>query len=254
LLPGFGPVTAGRLLDEMEMKADPLTVIEGFAPPKSAAADWTKLADLIGKLGRASEWPADLERAIEWYQPHLERLHDDAEVRLADLEQIARIAQGYASRERFLTELTLDPPEASSDESGAPHLDEDYLVLSTIHSAKGQEWNAVYLPNAVDGCMPSDMATGREDDIEEERRLLYVAMTRARHHLALITPQRFYVRQQRRGGDSHIHAMLTRFIPGKVARLFEHVNPRPLQGDEAGGARVAAPVVDLSARLQSMWD
>ena len=254
LLPGFGPVTAGRLLDEMELQADPLTVIEGFVPSKAAAADWTKLADLIGTLCRASEWPADLERAIEWYQPHLERLHDDAEMRLADLEQIARIAQGYSSRERFLTDLTLDPPEASSDESGAPHLDEDYLILSTIHSAKGQEWNAVYLLNAVDGCMPSDMATGREEDIEEERRLLYVAMTRAKHHLALITPQRFYVRQQRRGGDSYINATLTRFIPGKVARLFEQVNPRPPPADESGVAPVVAPVVDLSVRLQSMWD
>ena len=254
LLPGFGPVTAGRLLDEMERQPDPLTVIEAFTPPKAAATDWTALAELIGQLSHASEWPADLERAIEWYQPHLERLHDDAEVRLADLEQIARIAQGFASRERFLTELTLDPPEASSDESGAPHLDEDYLVLSTIHSAKGQEWNAVYLLNAVDGCMPSDMATGREEDIEEERRLLYVAMTRAKHHLALITPQRFYVRQQRRGGDSYINATLTRFIPGKVARLFERVDPAPPQGIDSPPATVAAPVVDVSARLRAMWD
>jgi DNA helicase-2/ATP-dependent DNA helicase PcrA len=150
--------------------------------------------------------------------------------------------------------LTLDPPEASSDESGAPHLDEDYLVLSTIHSAKGQEWNAVYLLNAVDGCMPSDMATGREEDIEEERRLLYVAMTRARHHLALITPQRFYVRQQRRGGDSYINATLTRFIPGKVARLFERIDPTPEQCIDTRTAAVAAPVVDVSTRLRAMWD
>jgi DNA helicase-2/ATP-dependent DNA helicase PcrA len=254
LLPGFGPVTAGRLLDEMELRPDPLTAIEGFTPPKAAADDWAKLAGLVGELCRTSEWPADLERAIEWYQPHLERMHDDAEVRLADLEQIARIAQGYASRERFLTELTLDPPEASSDESGAPHLDEDYLILSTIHSAKGQEWNAVYLLNAVDGCMPSDMATGRDEDIEEERRLLYVAMTRAKHHLALITPQRFYVRQQRRGGDTHIHATLTRFIPGKVARLFERVDPSPSRDKAAAAAPAAGPVVDVSARLRAMWD
>ena len=252
LLPGFGPVTAGRLLDEMEQQADPLTVIQAFTPPKAASADWTQLAELIVALSNESEWPADLERAIEWYQPHLERLHDDAEVRLADLEQIARIAQGYSSRERFLTELTLDPPQASSDESGAPHLDEDYLVLSTIHSAKGQEWNAVYVLNTVDGCMPSDMATGREEDIEEERRLLYVAMTRAKHHLALITPQRFYVRQQRRGGDSYINATLTRFIPGKVARLFERTNPVAVP--DRIEAQVPAPVVDIGIKLRAMWD
>ena len=102
--------------------------------------------------------------------------------------------------------------------------------------------------------MPSDMATGREEDIEEERRLLYVAMTRAKHHLALITPQRFYVRQQRRGGDSYIHATLTRFIPGKVARLFERVDPAPPHGDAAGPVSIAAPVVDVSLKLRAMWD
>lgn len=162
---------------------------------------------------------------------------------------MARIAQGYSSRERFLTELTLDPPEVSSDDSGAPHLDEDYLILSTIHS---EEWSAVYVFNVVDGCMPSDMATGREDDIEEERRLLYVAMTRAKHRLALIAPQRFYVRQQRRGGDSYINATLTRFIPGKVARLFEQVTPASMRSD----ARVPSntPTVDVGAKLRAMWD
>jgi DNA helicase-2/ATP-dependent DNA helicase PcrA len=252
LLPGFGPVSAGKLLDEMERQADPVSAIQGFAPPKAAADGWATLAGLISDLSHKSEWPADLERAIEWYQPHLERIHDDAEVRLADLEQMARIAQGYSSRERFLTELTLDPPEASSDESGAPHLDEDYLILSTIHSAKGQEWNAVYVLNVVDGCMPSDMATGREEDIEEERRLLYVAMTRAKHHLALITPQRFYVRQQRRGGDSYINATLTRFIPGKVARLFEQIAPLSAPGRD--GLSSDAPKVDLGAKLRAMWD
>ena len=252
LLPGFGPVSAGKLLDEMERQADPLSAIESFVPPKAAAEEWAKLVALIASLSRESEWPADLERAIEWYQPHLERIHDDADVRLSDLEQMARIAQGYSSRERFLTELTLDPPEASSDESGAPHLDDDYLILSTIHSAKGQEWNAVYVLNVVDGCMPSDMATGREEDIEEERRLLYVAMTRAKHHLALVVPQRFYVRQQRRGGDSYINATLTRFIPGKVARLFEQVTPVSVRTDALVPSNV--PTVDVGAKLRAMWD
>jgi DNA helicase II / ATP-dependent DNA helicase PcrA len=112
------------------------------------------------------------------YQPHLERLHDDAITRRADLIQLEQIAGGYLSRERFLTELALDPPDATSDRSGAPLLDEDYLILSTIHSAKGQEWRSVFLPNVVDGCIPSDLGAGTTADIEEERRLFYVAMTR----------------------------------------------------------------------------
>jgi DNA helicase-2/ATP-dependent DNA helicase PcrA len=252
LLPGFGPASARRLVDAVEGHIDPLQAMEDFKPPPAASSDWQALKELMLQLGRGSEWPADLERAIEWYQPHLERLHDDAPVRLADLEQICRIAQGYNSRERFLTELTLDPPNASSDESGVPSLDEDYLILSTIHSAKGQEWNAVYVLNVVDGCIPSDMATGQTADIEEERRLLYVAMTRAKQHLALIAPQRYYVRQQRRNGDIYINATVSRFIPGKVARLFEHVGATPKPQDPRVSS--SAPVIDVGAKVRGLWD
>src|SRR5207245_4110880 len=99
---------------------------------------------------------------------------------------------GYPNRERFLCEVTLDPPEVAGAEAGRPGLDEDYLILSTIHSAKGQEWDAVYVLNLVDGCIPSDMATGNSVQIEEERRLLYVAMTRAKQHLHLVQPLRFF--------------------------------------------------------------
>src|SRR4029079_3690869 len=134
----------------------------------------------------------------------LQRLHEDAAVRQADLAQLARIAAGYASRERFLTELTLDPPDATSDESGEPGRDEDYLILSTIHSAKGQEWTAVYVLNVVDGCLPSDLATGTVAEVDEERRLLYVAMTRAKDELHLIVPHRFFAHQQAAGGDRHV--------------------------------------------------
>jgi DNA helicase-2/ATP-dependent DNA helicase PcrA len=142
-------------------------------------------------------------------------------VRWADLQQLQHIARGHASRERFVTELTLDPPEASSDESGPPHRDEDYLVLSTIHSAKGQEWNAVHILNVVDGCMPADMATGHAAEIEEERRLLYVAMTRARDRLDLWVPQRFHVTQQRVLGGRHLYALRSRFIPAELLMHFE---------------------------------
>ena len=110
------------------------------------------------------------------YQPHLERLHDNPVARIADLDQLEQIAGTYLTRGSFLTELTLDPPEATSAEAAPPHLDEDYLILSTIHSAKGQEWEAVFVLNVIDGCIPSDMATGSRDQIEEERRLLYGAL------------------------------------------------------------------------------
>ena len=254
LLPGFGPASARRLLDEMAPSPDPAQALRDFKPPAAAAAGWAALRELMLRLmGDASDrWPTDLEEAIAWYAPHLERLHDDAPVRLADLEQIARIAQGYGSRERFLTELTLDPPEASSDESGVPLKDEDYLILSTIHSAKGQEWNAVYLLNCVDGCMPSDLSTGAQAQIEEERRLLYVAMTRAKEHLAVMVPQRFYVTQQTRHGDRHLYASVSRFLPGKVVRHFDKTGPANER--QAPLPELLKPALDVAAKLRKAWD
>ncbi|HEY9064919.1 MAG TPA: ATP-dependent helicase, partial [Burkholderiaceae bacterium] len=248
LVPGIGPATARRLLDAMEAAANPTDALRDFAPPAAAAYDWSQLLVLLGALG---DWPGELERVSRWYEPHLQRLHDDAAIRTADLSQLARIAQGYASRERFLTELTLDPPDATSDESDVPHRDEDYLVLSTIHSAKGQEWQSVTLLNAVDGCMPSDMATGSAAEIEEERRLLYVAMTRAKQLLQLMVPLRFYVHQQASRGDRHVSASLTRFIPPSVAALFEHAGPP--QPARTATPAITEPAIDVAARLRARW-
>ena len=154
---------------------------------------------------------------------------------------------------RFLTDLVLDPPSATSDEAGPPLLDEDYLILSTIHSAKGQEWKAVYVLNVVDGCIPSDMATGNTEEIEEERRLLYVAMTRAKDSLMLVVPQRFYTHGQAKRGDRHVYAARTRFIPAQIASHFEMRSwPAAGWGLQPDGRRTA-PAVDLAARMRGMW-
>jgi DNA helicase-2/ATP-dependent DNA helicase PcrA len=191
LLPGVGPASAQRILDRMAVATDPLDALTTLPSPPRTGDDWTTFVETIGNL-RYSEWPADLECARLWYEPHLERIHEDAEVRRADLIQLEQIAGGYASRERFLTELTLDLPDATSDQAGVPVLDEDYLILSTIHLSKGQEWKSVYVLNVVDGCMPSDLGAGTSAELEEERRLLYVAMTRAKDDLHLVVPQRFF--------------------------------------------------------------
>lgn len=189
--------------------------------------------------GGASPWPAELDAVRAWYTPQLQRLHgDSAAVRQLDLDQLQRLAVLQPSRERFLTELTLDPPEATSDESGVPHQDEDYLILSTIHAAKGQEWDAVTVLNVIDGCMPADLATGSAAAVAEERRLLYVAMTRAKQQLTLMVPLRFHVSQQHRHGDRHLYGGLSRFIPPAVAALFDRVAD-PL----AGTAQPPAPAV-----------
>jgi len=145
-------------------------------------------------------------------------------------------------------------PDATSDESGVPLRDEDYLILSTIHSAKGQEWRSVYLLNAVDGCMPSDLGTGSSEDIEEERRLLYVAMTRAKDELHIVVPQRFYVHQQASQGDRHVYANRTRFIPGKLLALFESLSwPRAAAPTDHGRRALAQARIDIAGGLKSMW-
>ncbi len=252
LLPGVGPASARRVLDGIANSADPLAMLIELPAPPRAGDEWATFVEAVTNL-RVSRWPTDLEIARIWYQPHLERIHEDADVRRADLIQLEQIASSYPSRERFLTELTLDPPDATSDQAGVPLLDEDYLILSTIHSAKGQEWKSVYVLNVVDGCIPSDLGAGTTEELEEERRLLYVAMTRAKDDLHLLVPQRFFVHGQSVQGDRHLYASRTRFIPETLLPLFERNSwPRPMEAASTGGSR-GGPRIDIAARMRERW-
>jgi ATP-dependent DNA helicase UvrD/PcrA len=253
LLPGVGPATAARLLDRVVQAPDALQAVRDFIPPAAAADSWAAFVDALRALRtKVAGWPAEIEHVRHWYEPHLERQYEDAVMRQSDLAQLVQIASTYSTRERFLTELTLDPPNATSDKAGTPLLDEDYLILSTIHSAKGQEWRSVSILNVVDGCIPSDLSTGSVDEIEEERRLLYVAMTRAKDHLHLILPQRFFAYQQKRDGDRHTYAARTRFIPDSILHYFEScawpVAARPNVPDNS-----ERDPVNIGAQLRRMW-
>jgi DNA helicase-2/ATP-dependent DNA helicase PcrA len=249
-LPGIGPASAERMV--AAARDGGVAALPEWQAPARAAADFKPFAEVLRDLASSGEWPADLGRVVEWLRPHIERRFDDFAARLADLDALERIGATYASRERFLAEVTLDPPDATSDEAGPPHRDEDYLILSTIHSAKGQEWRSVFVLNAVDGCIPSELATGSRDELEEERRLLYVAMTRARDELTLIVPQRFYVHNQPRSGDKHVYASRTRFIPPKLLGFFDHV-AWPAPQAEPAPTRAEGPRVDLAERMRAMW-
>jgi DNA helicase II / ATP-dependent DNA helicase PcrA len=253
MLPGIGPKTAGNILETIAADPEPLLALAEIPAPPKTGEDWTSFVRLLTNLRRTdADWPADIGQARLWYEPHLDRIHEDAETRKADLLQLEQIASGYASRERFLTELTLDPPDATSDQAGVPLLDEDYLILSTIHSAKGQEWRAVFTMNVVDGCIPSDLGTGTTEELEEEHRLLYVAMTRARDHLALVTPQRFFTHGQNPQGDRHVYAARTRFIPAMLLQFFE-VTTWPMVS-AAKSERSAQQIrVDVAERMRAMW-
>lgn len=254
MLDGIGPSTAARALDRMTGR-DPVAALTTFNVPSRAAEQWRDLVDLVKDLREAkAEWPTDFDRARRWYQPFLEQRYADAVVRAGDLDQLQRMAGSYPSRAKFLTDLTLDPPNATSDEAGKPMRDEDYLILSTIHSAKGQEWRCVTVLNVVDGCIPSDMATGSHAEIEEERRLLYVAMTRAKDQLTLMLPHKFYLHQQEKRGDKHLYASRTRFIPAAIAHHFEMVSwPGRSRSGEPAAVPNASVSVDLSARMRGMW-
>jgi DNA helicase-2/ATP-dependent DNA helicase PcrA len=254
LLPGVGLTSAQRVLDAMANQVDPIGALAEVAAPPRSGDGWTDLVTTLLQLrsGKAG-WPAEIGCARLWYTPHLERMHEEAAVRQADLQQLEQIAAGYPSRSRFLTDLTLDPPEATSDQAGVPLLDEDYLILSTIHSAKGQEWKSVFVLNVVDGCMPSDLGTGTTAEIEEERRLLYVAMTRAKDNLHLITPHRFFTHGQPSLGDRHVYASRSRFIPGNLLPLFESVTWPTLATELERQSAVNQVRIDVGARMRSMW-
>jgi DNA helicase II / ATP-dependent DNA helicase PcrA len=252
LVPGIGATTAGVILDVLASASDPVAALAAVRVPTRAAEGWGEFLRLFGQLRRGqAPWPADLQAVRQWYEPHLERRHDDAAPRRADLLQLEAIAAGFPDRSSFLTEITLDPPAGTSDEAGPPLRDEDYLVLSTIHSAKGQEWRRVHVLNGVDGCIPSDLATGTSAEIDEERRLFYVAMTRARDELTVVVPQRFFVHGQAKRGPRHVYAARTRFIPDSLLDRFEMVRVPVATAGPVAAARTET--VDLAARMRAMW-
>ncbi|MCP4589131.1 MAG: ATP-dependent helicase [bacterium] len=260
LLPGIGPGNARRVIEVLRgdcaaEPAQPDALDQGVVSPlrrlfeqspsvppaarKLFAELRQALADCMGvtldgeertppapegepssSSGAPPSLPAQVERLRRFYEPVFTEVYENPTIRLRDLEQLEQVAAGYRSRARFVTDLTLDPPEATSDLAQPPHLEEDFLVLSTIHSAKGCEWDVVHVIHAADGMIPSDMAVRDEAGVEEERRLLYVAMTRARDWLYVYFPLRYYHKRFALG-DAHGYAQLSRYLTGSVGTHFE---------------------------------
>jgi len=254
LLPGVGPGNARKAVEHLEAQNHSLEALKTFTVPQTLGGDWRKLTELMLTLTEPSrQWPGQVNLVREWYRPHFERSYEHFHTRLGDLDQLEMLSGQYPSRERFLTELTLDPPNATSDLAGSPVLDEDYLVLSTIHSAKGMEWDSVYLLNVVDGSFPSEFSTGKPELIEEERRLLYVALTRAQNDLVLLAPLKFHLTSQSRNGDAHVYGGRSRFMTEKVLKSFE---ARTFQSSNIGEGALGdadQSTVDVGARLKEMW-
>ncbi len=254
LLQGMGPAHARKAIDQLEAQGYSLDALKEFAPPPPCAVEWRKLTALMLELADPQRpWQGQVHLAREWYRPHLERIYEHFHTRIGDLDQLELLSGQHTSRERFLTELTLDPPDATSDLAGTPVLDEDYLVLSTIHSAKGMEWDSVFLLNVVDGSFPSEFATGKPALIEEERRLLYVAVTRAQNDLLLVAPLKFHITSQSRQSDGHVYGGRSRFLTDKVLKAFDAVVIRGPQLDDASLQGADNTTVDVAERLKSMW-
>ena len=253
LLPGFGPAHAKQALDHFEAQDFKVKSLAAFDAPQPVKMDWKRFCALMEKLADpATPWPGQVGLVREWYKPQLERIHDSAWTRMGDLEQLEQLSLQHTTRERFLTELTLDPPVVTGDQSGGASKDEDYVVLSTIHSAKGQEWDIVYVLNVSDGNFPSEFSTGKPEMIEEERRLLYVAMTRARNELHLCAPLKYAVTQQPKDGDKHVFGAKSRFMTDKVLDCCERISLRNMRGVESLQEGEAA-TVDVASQLKDMW-
>jgi DNA helicase II / ATP-dependent DNA helicase PcrA len=178
--------------------------------------------------------------------------YENAAARLADIEQLAATAGAYGSRSRFLTELTLDPPSKSSDRAGPPHLDDDWLTLSTIHSAKGMEWRTVHLLHAADGNLPSDMAIGDNDGLAEELRLLYVALTRAKDELTVTFPLRYHVNRYATD-DRHLYAQLSRFLE-PMRTSFDEIATSEGREDAVLDLTNVGIADEVDTALHALWD
>jgi DNA helicase-2/ATP-dependent DNA helicase PcrA len=263
-LEGVGPATERRLSEELGIGSspDPLRAfLDGAGRAGSAAR--AQLHELRAALGdclgdgeehRTLSPAAQINRLRHFCELFFAGKYDNPAARLADLDAIATTAQRYNSRSRMLVELTLDPPGVTGEWAGPPHLDDDWLTLSTIHSAKGLEWRHVHLLHAADGNIPSDMAIGDTDGLAEELRLLYVAMTRAKEELNITFPLRYHV--NRFGSDDrHVYAQMSRFLE-PVIEHFDKIGDRhsddiDLRHDTGGvaPARVADGVDTLLAGL-----
>jgi DNA helicase-2/ATP-dependent DNA helicase PcrA len=254
MLDGLGPGRARQAVQHLQQAGGGLAALHSWKPPPAASEQLRILANLLEELSAADvSLATQIERIRGFYGPLFDKRYDQPEMRRRDLDQLELLAGQARDRASFLADLTLDPPVSTGDLAGPPYLDEEYVVLSTIHSAKGCEWDVVYLIHAADGVLPSDMVNS-DEELEEERRLLYVAMTRARDRLFVTWPLRYFHRKHALG-DAYSTAQLSRFLPPELFHLFDRsavASPSP------DGPPMVTPVTSVSEtvkkRLEGLWE
>jgi DNA helicase-2/ATP-dependent DNA helicase PcrA len=253
LLPGIGPRSARALLEPVASEAR-FAPWRRARPPAAAVSHWPALVALCEELAApgAPPLPVQVHRIREFYAPLCEARYPHAEARLSDLERLEQAASAFADRPTMLAELTLDPPQATQELAGPPSLDDDYLVLSTIHSAKGLEFDAVYVLHAADGNIPSDLATGSSAEVDEELRLFYVALSRARNRLTVLFPLRWHDRPAGAGGR-HTYAQISRFLSPSVRAAFDERAAAPEQAQAAAVGASPAAGASIRKRLHDLF-
>jgi DNA helicase-2/ATP-dependent DNA helicase PcrA len=261
MLPGVGPATAQKVLAHLEEvgSAAGKDQLEAFLTYDIPVGRETRevlglLRDVLADCrGAGAEEPTpsvQIDRLADLCEAIFPIAYDDADARLVDIKHLASLAAEFTTRSRFLTEITLDPPASTTDFADAPYIDDDYLILSTIHSAKGGEWRSVVVIHAADGNIPSDMALSEPGGLEEERRLLYVALTRAKDHLAVTVPQRFYHHRYSLNG-AHSYALPSRFLDPAMPHFQASATGVPVVSDEIVVAAAGTdPVDDV---LRELW-
>jgi len=258
LMPGIGDTTARDMMKNMEERSwDPDAFTHLIAPPRAREAH-RSLAVLLRQLrgttnrdgdSAGAKVASDIAAIRSLYDAVLKQKYDRPEARLADLDQLRTIAAGYPSRTNFLSALALDPPSNTQDLAGGSESESDTLVLSTVHSAKGKEWKAVFVIWAVDGWFPSSRAVEDPDELEEERRLMYVALTRAKDELAVIYPMQVY--GSRRGAE-YSFDQLSRFLDRGVRGTMQRVVVEE-PGEAPATLVSAAPEIDLRALMRGRF-
>lgn len=259
LLPGIGQSKASALLEQLREHSGQFSAWQSWNPPSALRDLWPQLLQLLNSLtARPRDLPggvsADIHAVRLYYSPLLESAYDNAAARLNDLKQLEAIAARYQSRAEFLSEMALDPPSSTQELPADPLLDDDFLILSTIHSAKGLEWDSVAVIHAADGNIPADMATGSAEEIEEERRLFYVALTRARNQLTVLRPERYYFHNRHRS-DQHSLSKVTRFLTPEVLAMMEPVSHGLVQnaGGRSSGNLIQGDTSEIRRRISKLW-
>lgn len=257
LMPGIGHKKSRQMMDSLANANGNVESWESVKAPKATSKYWPAFVKLMVQLSQSDgkNVTSELHAVRQYYGELLELKYDHVRSRLRDLEQLEQIASRFNDRSTFLTELMLDPPSSTQELPADPLLDEDYLILSTIHSAKGLEWDSVYVLHAADGNIPSDMATGSAEEIEEERRLFYVALTRARNHLFVCCPERYYT-HHRIQNDNYGFAQKSRFLSEDVLEFFQSSHAA-IHGDGTHGPggvpNTDLTTADIRSRIKQSW-